>query len=257
VTAAAAPPDFQPSGPPPPPPSFRLQAPTYPVWVTYVFLGIIGLVFIAQLALDPGGRQTDPIILYGAKVNILIAHGQVWRLVTAIFIHVGLLHFAFNAYSLYNIGRMVETAYGPLRFGLLFLMTGVAGTVMSLWFNPNPAVGASGAIFGLIGAEGILLYRNRALLGERGRSALQNVVIVALINLAFGLQGGIDNWGHLGGLLGGVLLGGAIGPVWAVRAEPFMPPAILDANPFTALRWLLTAGFALGLILWVGLFALR
>lgn len=242
---------------PPPPPALRLQVPTYPVRATYVFLGLIGLVFVGQLVLDPSGRQVDPIILYGAKDNTLIAQGEIWRLVTAIFIHVGLLHFAFNAYSLYNVGRMVETAYGPLRFSLLFLLTGVAGTVMSLWFNPKPAVGASGAIFGLIGAEGLLLYRNRALLGERGRSVLQNIIFVILLNLAFGLQSGIDNWGHIGGLLGGVVLGWAIGPLWAVRAEPFGPPAIDDTNPFTALRWLLTGGFACGLILLVGVFALR
>jgi rhomboid protease GluP len=115
-------------------------------------------------------------------------------------------------------------------------------------------VGASGAIFGLIGAEGLLLYRNRTLLGERGRGALQNVIFVILLNLAFGLQGGIDNWGHLGGLLGGVILGWAIGPVWAVRAEPFTPPAIVDTNPVTFRTWLLSAGFALGLILLTGLF---
>lgn len=224
---------------------------------TYVFLGLIGLVFVGQLALDPVGRQVDPIIIYGAKENTLIAQGEIWRLVTAIFIHVSLMHFAFNAYSLYNVGRMLETAYGPLRFSLMFLLTGVAGTVMSLWFNPSPAVGASGAIFGLIGAEGLLLYRNRALLGERGRSVLLNIIFIIIINLGFGLQSGIDNWGHIGGLLGGVVLGWAIGPVWVVRAEPFTPPAIVDANPFTTPRWLLTGGFALGLILLVGVFALR
>lgn len=256
MTPPVGPPDIQP-GPPPPPPAYRLRAPTYRVWVTYVFLGLIGLVFVGQLALNPGGRQLDPILIYGAKENTLIAQGEVWRLVTAIFIHAGLLHFAFNAYSLYNIGRMLETAYGPVRFGLTFLLTGLAGSVMSLWFNPNPAVGASGAIFGLIGAEGLLLYRNRALLGERGRSVLQNVIFVILLNLAFGLQSGIDNWGHIGGLLGGAVLGWAIGPVWAVRAEPFAPPVIVDTQPFTPLRWLLTAGFALGLILLVGVFALR
>lgn len=255
MTLPALPPDVQPG--PPPPPAFRLRAPTYPVWATYVFLGLIGVVFVGQLALNPSGRQVDPIIVYGAKENTLIAQGEVWRLVTAIFIHVGLLHFGFNAYSLYNVGRMLETAYGAVRFSLMFLLTGVAGTVMSLWFNPNPAVGASGAIFGLIGAEGILLYRNRVLLGERGRSVLQNIIFVILINLAFGLQSGIDNWGHIGGLLGGVVLGWAIGPVWAVRTEPFAPPAIVDANAFTAGRWLLTAGFAFGLILLVGLFTLR
>jgi rhomboid protease GluP len=254
--------NFPPSASPassdlPPPPLVRLRAPTHRVWATYVFLGLIGLVFAAQLALDPSGREVDPIIIFGAKENTLIAQGQVWRLVTAIFIHVGLLHVGFNAFSLYNIGRMLETAYGPLRFSLMFLLTGVAGTVMSLWFNPNPAVGASGAIFGLIGAEGILLYRNRALLGERGRGALQNVIFVILINLAFGLQSGIDNWGHLGGLLGGVLLGWAIGPIWEVRTEPYTPPAIVDVNPFTIRPGLLTAGFALGLIVLTGLFALR
>jgi rhomboid protease GluP len=241
---AAPPPAEAPSGPR----SVSLRLPTYRVWVTYALLGVIGLVFLAQFALNPFGPGADPILVWGAKENTLIAQGQVWRLVTAIFIHGSVLHFAFNAYALYNIGRQLEATYGGLRFGALFGLSGLSGSIASLLFNPYPSIGASGAIFGLIGAEAVLLYRNRALLGPRGRSALQNIVLIAGVNLLFGLQGGIDNWAHLGGLLGGLALGWVIGPVWAVRTEPLSPPAIVDEHPLAVGRGLFIVAYGLGLV---------
>ncbi len=236
------------AAPPPPVQLITLRLPTHRVWVTYVLLGIIGLVFLAQLALNPFGPGIDPILAWGAKENTLIAQGQVWRLVTAIFIHGSVLHFAFNAYALFNLGRQLETTYGGVRFGALFGLSGLSGSVASLLLNPHASIGASGAIFGLIGGEAVLLYRNRALLGPRGQSALQNILLIAGVNLLFGLQGGIDNWAHLGGLLGGLALGWAIGPVWAVRAEPLAPPTIVDEHPLTVGRGLFIIAHGLSLM---------
>jgi rhomboid protease GluP len=232
-----------------PPAAQRVRLPIHRVWATYALLGLITAVFLAQLA-SQQLTGTDWVLILGAKDNASIAHGEVWRLLTAIFIHIGLLHYGFNAYALYNIGREVEAFSGPLRMLLLFFFSGLAGTVFSLIFNRSPSVGASGAIFGLIGALGVFLYRHRRLFGERGRRGLQQVIFIALINFVIGLQGSIDNWGHLGGLLGGLALSAVVGPLWAVRLDPQLGggPRAEDQRPLTPLRWagvlLLSAGLA-------------
>ena len=225
-----------------------VRMPVQPVWVAYVFLGLILAVFIGQLA-STQFLGDDIILNLGAKVNPLIAQGEYWRLFTAIFIHSGFLHIGFNAYALYILGRDVERFSGALRFTLIFLLAGLSGSVFSLIFNPSPSVGASGAIFGLIGALAVFLYRHRQLFGERGRRNFQNVVIIALINLAFGLQGGIDNWAHLGGLIGGLLLGWVLGPRWAVSRDPLPggQPVITDQQPMGGQQWLLALAFAVAL----------
>ena len=113
-------------------------------------------------------------------------------------------------------------------------------------------MGASGAIFGLIGAQGVFLYRHRQLFGERGRRGLQQVIFIALINFFIGLQGNIDNWAHLGGLLGGLALSWVLGPAWRVEPAPLAPGqlVVVDQPVETSTRGLLFAG------LWVLLAAL-
>jgi len=98
----------------------------------------------------------------------------------------------------------------------------------------------------LIGALAVFLYRHRKLFGERGRRNLQNIIVIALINFAIGLQGNIDNWAHLGGLVGGLILGGVLGPVWAVSRDPMQggQPVIVDQQPMGGRQWLLVLAFA-------------
>jgi rhomboid protease GluP len=217
--------------------------------IMYVFLGLMTLVFLGQLASTQIVGE-DLVLDYGAKVNSLIAQGEYWRLLTAVFVHASVLHFAFNGYALYILGRDVEAFNGSVRFSLVFLLAGLSGSVSSLVFNRFPSVGASGAIFGLIGALVVFLYRHRRLFGERGRRNLQSIVIIALINLAFGLQGGIDNWAHLGGLVGGLALGWAIGPVWAVRQETILggQPVVEDQRPLGPGQWAVALAFLLALM---------
>jgi rhomboid protease GluP len=231
----------------------RVRLPTHPVRVTYACLGLVSLIFIAQFAFQ-AVLGFDPIIVYGAKENTLIAHGQVWRLLTAIFIHGNVLHFLFNAYALYYLGRQVETFSGSLRFSLVFLLAGISGTVTSMLLNRFPSVGASGAIFGLIGAEVVFLYRHREMLGQRGRGALQNIALIAALNLFFGLRGGIDNWAHLGGLVGGLALSWFIGPVWALNLDPASggQPTVEDRQPLAGARWAAVAAYAAGLVTLAG-----
>lgn len=218
----------------------RLALPIHRVWLTYALLGAIGLVFLGQLALAPFEGDADPIIEWGAKVNSLIVDGELWRLVTPIFIHASIVHFLFNAYALFVFGRTIESAYGALRFFLLFFFAGIGGTILSLWLNRSASVGASGAIFGLFAAEIVLLWRNRALLGEQANAGLRSLLVTAALNLVIAIVPGsrIDLWGHVGGALTGAVLAWWIGPFWRVTDSQSVLGSreIQDAQPFTLLR---------------------
>jgi len=241
-------PGLQPAGSTPPaapPREVSVRMPVHRVWATYVFLGLITVVFLGQLASMQflGG---DILGALGDKDNLLIAQGQYWRLFTAIFLHANILHYGFNAYALYIIGRDVERFSGPLRLTIIFLLAGLSGSLFSLVFTPAPAVGASGAIFGLIGAQAVFLFRHRKLFGERGRRGLQNIIIIAVLNLVIGLQAGIDDWAHVGGLVGGLILGAVLGPFWALDRNPLQggQPVIVDQQPLGGRQWLLVLAFA-------------
>ena len=228
------------------PASVRL--PLHRVRLTYVLLGVISVVFVGQLASEQVMGFDWPAAV-GAKVNALIAAGEYWRLITPVFLHASLLHFFFNMYALYNLGREVESYSGARRLALIFFVAGLAGTVFSLLFTPNPSVGASGGIFGLIGAQGVFLYRHRRLFGEGGRRGLQQVVFIALINLAIGLQGRIDNWAHVGGLLGGLALSWILGPAWDIQPDPLNPgqPTVVDQQAQWPYRWAALGALAIAL----------
>jgi rhomboid protease GluP len=199
----------------------RVQQPAVQPVVTYTLLGITVLVFALQF-LSPYlfGVEDLPAVL-GMKVNSLIVGGQYWRLFTPMFLHSGILHIAFNMYALMIFGPGLERHYRHLRFLTLYVLAGFAGNVTSFLFSPANSLGSSTAIFGLLGAEAVFLYRNRELLGQGARRALTNILTVAGINLVIGLSPGIDNWGHIGGLIGGTLFAWFGGPVLAVEgSEP-------------------------------------
>jgi membrane associated rhomboid family serine protease len=146
---------------------------------------------------SPGGSLFDKWILFGP----LVAHGDWWRLITAAFLHGGLLHIAFNMWALLWLGTAVEGALGHFRFLLLYLASGLAGSAGALLWSPNtPVVGASGAIFGILGAGFILEWR------ATGQIA-GNFMTVIVINLAitFGFSSFISAGGHVGGLVGGIV----------------------------------------------------
>jgi rhomboid protease GluP len=127
-------------------------------------------------------------------------------------LHAGILHAGFNLYALYIIGPQAEAIFGRRRFLTVYLVSGMGGVLASYLLTAEVSVGASSAIFGLIGALLIFFYRHRKALGEFGRRGLVNLLVVAGINLVLGLSPGIDNWGHIGGLLAGALLALVLGP---------------------------------------------
>jgi rhomboid protease GluP len=188
-----------------------VQAPQGPPLVTYALAGLIILTFLLQM-----GSQTlygtDLPANLGMKINAAIVEGQYWRLFTPMLLHGSILHIAFNMYALFIFGPGLERYYGHGSFLALFLVSGFAGNVASFLFSPSPSLGSSTAIFGLLGAEGVFLYQNRELFGRSAQRALTNLVVLALINLFLGLSPGIDNWGHIGGLIGGTLFAWFGGP---------------------------------------------
>ncbi|MFL7890791.1 MAG: rhomboid family intramembrane serine protease [Anaerolineales bacterium] len=184
--------------------------------VTYTLLVITIIIFLLQSA----GEYIfgyDLVANLGMKVNELILNGQYWRFITPIFLHGSILHVGFNMYALYIFGPGLERYYGHWRFLLLFFLGGFAGNVFSFVFSSAPSLGSSTAIFGLLAAEGVFLYQNQKLFGGTARRALNNLILIAVVNLIIGLSPGIDNWGHMGGLLGGTIFAFFGGPVLMVE----------------------------------------
>ncbi len=191
----------------------RIRLPLSRPIVTYVLLVLIALVFIADFLLEQFTGQ--PIIFYlGAQVNSWVGAGEYWRLLSAIFLHGGLTHLAFNGWALYSLGRDIESLYGPLWFTAIYFISGLAGNIAWYVLGADvPSVGASGAIFGLIGAEVAYFLRNRQLFGAFGRQRLGNLAVLIAINLFFGFTvPNINNYAHLGGLVAGFLLGLVLSP---------------------------------------------
>ncbi len=183
-------------------------------WVTISICVVTGLVYLVQL-LTQYTLNVDVPLNLGAKVNELIVQGEVWRLVTPIFLHVSIPHILFNLYAIYIFGPNLEFSYGRLRFLLLYMLGGIAGNVASFYFSPYVSAGASTAIFGLVTAQGVLVYRNREIYGKSARPILNNILLIVVINLIFGLTvPGIDNWGHIGGMVGGLAFAWFAGPLY-------------------------------------------
>lgn len=174
---------------------------------TYIFMLLQIAVFLL-LTLNGGSTNTSTLIRFGAKFNPLIIEGEWWRFFTPIFLHIGILHLVMNTLSLYYLGTVVERIYGSVRFLLIYLFAGFAGSLASFVFSPSLSAGASGAIFGCFGA---LLYFGVIHPGLFFRTMGMNILVVLGINLALGFTlPGIDNAGHIGGLIGGFLAAGIV-----------------------------------------------
>lgn len=185
-----------------------------PPYVTRFMLAANVVVFVitviyGYLTYGTINGSEDPRVLFffGAKINQLVAAGEVWRLFTAMFLHNGVLHLLFNLYAINALGPLVESYFGHYRFAAIYLIGGLFGSLASYAFSPAPSVGASGAVFALAGSITVYFIKYRENYGARGRAILNNMFLVIVINLVFGLsQSGIDNWGHMGGLVGGALV---------------------------------------------------
>lgn len=174
---------------------------------TYVFLVIqIGMLLLMEL--KGGSTNSSTLIQFGAKINPLILEGEWWRFFTPVFLHIGILHLFMNSIALFYIGPLVERIFGNARFVFIYLLAGFIGTLASFVTNPNLSAGASGAIFGCFGA---LLYFGVINPKLFFRTIGMNLLIVIGLNIIFGFSvQGIDNAGHIGGLVGGFLAAGIV-----------------------------------------------
>lgn len=220
--------------PTPPPQNVRVSLPRSAPYVTYVIIGITVLFYVLQLISEFTFGQ-DILILYGARINEAILAGEIWRFITPALLHASLPHIAFNMYALLSFGTGLERHFGHGRFLLLYLLGAFAGNVASFLFTGGSySVGASTAIFGLLGAEAVFLIQNRKVFAGQFRSAIGNIIFIAAINLfIIGSLPGIDNWGHIGGLVGGLMFSTFAGPSYEV--EGIYPDYhLVDRRPLSA-----------------------
>jgi len=178
--------------------------------VTVVLITINVAVALAELAIN-GAFQGNWIYDHGVLIAsgccvdghlVGVAHGEWWRMVTAMFLHASYLHIGLNMYSLYYVGSILESKIGRWQFLLLYLASGMAGSAGALLLSPgNPTVGASGAIFGVMGA--LFILERRGSIATEGQIA---VLIVVNLAFTFALASHISVGGHVGGLIGGIVL---------------------------------------------------
>ena len=175
-------------------------------FVTYALMLLCVLIFVVDWI--SGGFLT----LMGANSGVLVKYGQVWRIVTCMFLHAGLIHLGLNMYSLFIVGPRVEDFFGKWKFLLIYFISGISGSILSIGLNGDVvSVGASGAIFGLFGALAYFGYSYRGYIGAIIKSQILPVIGY---NLLMGiLIKGIDMWAHVGGLIGGIIAAYALGTI--------------------------------------------
>ena len=220
--------------------------------VSYGLLTANFLVFLAMFAVEQTGALTDfgrlvtgenrqVLVTWGADVALLVAQGEWWRLVSAIFIHIGIIHLLFNSYALIFIGPLLEELLGKERFLAAYLATGVIGFVLSNWYYPPWLVtaGASGAVFGMI-AMAVVLSRRWGSWGQVLQQQLVHWIVYAFV---FGIFIGANNAAHFGGALAGA------GLAFALPNPNRRQETSLEELLWRALYWAALAIIALSLLL--------
>ena len=174
-------------------------------FITYTIMAICIIVFVIDVITN--GFLT----MAGANSALFVKLGQYWRLITCMFLHADIIHLLCNMYALYVVGPRVEDFFGKKKFLLIYFLSGISGSLLSLGLNNNVvSVGASGAIFGLFGA---LLYFGYSYRGYVGAMIKSQILPAILVNLAISFMPGIDLWGHVGGLIGGIIAARMVGTI--------------------------------------------
>ena len=181
---------------------FRSKVP----YITYLLVGINIILYIIPILI---GQHTNLINLY-AVYGPAVKNGEYYRLLTGIFLHGNIIHLVFNCYALYIIGSQIESFLGKFKYLIIYLFSGLMGALFSVLLGGNyVSIGASGAIFGLMGALVCFGYYYRVYLGNVVKT---QIIPLIIFNLALGfMMNGIDNFAHIGGLLGGILITRALG----------------------------------------------
>ena len=210
--------------------------------VTFALLGAILAVFVAMTSAG-GSEDPDVLLRFGAMFGPFIANGEYWRLFSAMFLHFGVAHLATNGLGLFIFGRLVEKVFGHARFLTIYILAGLFGSVASYAFNSIAVgAGASGAIFGVLGALAAYFLVQREMSGRLAQSDLTGVLLLAGINLLYGfVTPGIDNWAHLAGFVSGFGLGIALAPRYRLTMSSSGLPSLSDTNTLAKRSWLVAA----------------
>lgn len=207
--------DFTPNMPPPQ--RIVRRQPTRPI-VTYTIIAICVAIFAGQVA-TAGGNFSDvsgSIVFYGgAQANFLVVQGQIWRIFTAMFLHLNIIHIGTNMLSLYFIGPLVEQIYKPRNYLIIYLVSGIAGGVTLLFLGSpdSVAVGASGAIAGIFGALGVIFFQLRDRLGRNANGLIGQWFFWLALNVILNISNSTLAWqDHLGGLVAGIILAIILSP---------------------------------------------
>lgn len=206
------------------------------------------------------GPSSSTLEKLGALEWTKVVHGhQGWRLITCIWLHAGVIHLLANMLSLVFIGIRLEQQFGFVRVGIIYLVSGLGGSILSsLFIQRNISVGASGALFGLLGAMLSELLTNWTIYANKA-AALITLVIIIAINLAVGILPHVDNFAHIGGFLAGFLLGFIflLRPQFGWSERHQLPPNARVRSKHKAYQYvfllvaavLLVIGFTMGLVM--------
>ena len=187
----------------------ELLIPTKDFWLTPTLIYINIIVFL--LMVFSGVNAFEPtiqdLINWGGNERGLTLDGQLWRLFTCCFVHIGVIHLLFNMYGLLFIGSFLEPMIGKTRFFIAYILSGLGGSVISVYWNDmTVSAGASGAIFGMFGLF-LALLSTKLIEPTLRKSLLTSMLVFVGYNLLMGLQDGVDNAAHIGGLLTGAISG--------------------------------------------------
>ena len=219
---------------------FRLQQATPRLWVTPTLIAINLLVWVTMMAegMSPLAPLGSELLAWGGN-RLQETRTEPWRLMSAPVLHAGVVHLAFNMWALWDVGRVAERFYGNIQFLMIYLLAGLFGSLASLFFAARVAVsvGASGAIFGVIGALlAALVGQRRRLPPALASSLWRSLLLFVGISLFLGFTSGVvDNAAHLGGLAAGFVLA-------TIVAERFDWSAYRRQGLWRALLALVTAG---------------
>jgi membrane associated rhomboid family serine protease len=177
-------------------------------FITPIIVDLNILVFLAMVIsgvsiLSP---TVNDITNWGADIRTKVMNGEPWRLLTCMFVHIGIIHLAVNMLSLISLGRLLESFIGKWRFLILYILTGLISSITSMWWHLAIAAGASGAIFGLFGIF-VAIVTTKIIEPTVRKKMLRSIVFTILLNAAIGLWAGIDNAAHVGGLISGMIGG--------------------------------------------------
>jgi len=193
---------------------FSIFKPTKGYFITPLLIDINILIFILMgiNGVNVLSPDNESLLKWGANFRPLTLDGQSWRLITNIFLHIGILHLLMNMYALLFIGVLLEPRLGRARFISAYMLTGITASITSLyWHDVTISAGASGAIFGMYGVFLAMLTSN--LIEKNARKALLiSIAFFVGYNLLNGMKGGIDNAAHIGGLVSGLIIGYAFIP---------------------------------------------